>query len=402
MRALLADEYTEINLKTTAAGEPTLRGRRALRAAVVAVLAVAGALAFQPTATADTLTLLNERETQAWFWSSNRDVRQCVGTDATGVCHVADFSAAAPISTGHLGVSLRAGQSDMRTYLQFDVGSIPIGSTVESMVVTLTVSGAGGAQEHSTRHAAPGMKAPATQNDENARIKACLVTLPWGSAEGAPSERMDAKDPTKSIAVEPFVRGGVDCSISSEGKRSEDGSKWTFEITNLAGKWVSGTTSNTGFALLPELTGPETWIVEFHGAAFEVQTDTGRQVVVAPNEASAATVKFTPAGGEPPPPPPPPPPPLPPPSFVPPEPISEPPPVAQPPVPAPPIPTVATQPVAATRPSTPWYAWLVLPAGLVGFAGFSRAVGREGATGTNRVADMLRRRREDADNSTGE
>jgi hypothetical protein len=400
LRPLAADEYTETRLNATAASDPAIGRRRAMRAAVVAVLAVTGSLLFQPTAGADSLTLANDRDTQAWFWSTNRDVRQCVGTDAQGVCQVVEFSAASPITSGHLGVSLRNGQSDMRTYLSFDVSSIPSGSTVEEMTATLTVSRPSGSQEHTQRHAGAGAKAPATTNDEAANIKACIVTLPWGSAEGAPSERMDAKDPTKSTPVEPFVKGGVDCSVSSEGVRAKDGATWTFDITDMAQRWVAGTTSNTGFALLPELTGPETWIVEFHGAAYEVQTDTGRQTFVVPEEAPKATIKFTAGSSEEPPPPPPPLPP--PPTFVAP-PITEPPAIAQPLPPAPPVPEAppAVAPVATTKPSTPWYAWLVLPAGLVGFAGFSRAIGREGASGTNRVAVMLRRRREQSE-STGD
>ncbi|HVL91492.1 MAG TPA: hypothetical protein VM841_14790 [Actinomycetota bacterium] len=370
---------------------------RAVRAASVAIIAVLGAMLWAPTALAISATESIEmiQENQGWYWSSNREFRQCVGTDDTGLCYVNDLSGAAPVEPGHLAVALQMGGSDMRSYLIFPLFSVPEDATVSAMTLTLPVSRTDAAdQEHTTHHTGPGAKAPSTTNEARASITACAVTVPWGAVEGAPSYAMDTKDPRQTEPVEPFVKDGVDCAKwSVKGKAGEKA--WTFDLTKIAQMWVSGALDNNGVVLLPDLTGgTDSWRIEFHGAPVEVQNNDTRQTYVSPKEAGSTTISYTAPDATPEPTPEPtgdgggfiPPPPA---TF---EPAPEPAPTStddpQPVQPADP------EPVGETATPTAWYAWLALPLGAVAHAGLARAVGREaGEAGANRVATMLRRRR---------
>lgn len=375
----------------------TARGRAA-KAAAVASLAVLGAMLWAPTvlAVSGTAPVELRQENQAWYWSSNREVRQCIGTEDTGLCQVSDLSGAAPTEPGHLAVGLQAGASDMRSYMLFDLSAVPFGGSVDSLILRLNVSRADAADtEHTTHHTGPGSKTPATTNESRASITACAVTIPWGSVEGAPPYAMDSKDPTKSDPVEPFVKNGYDCNrFSVKGKA---GNPWTFDLSKIAKEWVAGTLVNNGIVLLPDLTGgTDSWRMEFHAAPLEVQNNETRQIYVSPKEAGSATVTYTAPDQQPTPDPTP-------------EPTGDgggfvPPPVTPTFEPAPgPAPTSssdpqpsqpAQEPVAQPKTGSAWYAWLVLPLGAIAFSGLSRAVGKEaGAAGANRVAEVLRRRR---------
>jgi hypothetical protein len=355
-------------------------------------------------------TMTTNRSLEAWYWSSNQDIRACTPNglppQIPGLCPNANGAGAAPISPGHLGISVRAGQSDMRSYVMFDLSSIPLGSTLNSMLVTFTVSRSDPSnQQHTTEHASNPLgppdqqpKAPATFNDGGAAIDACLVTVGWGSSEGAPPADRNADDPTTPLPTEPLERSGVDKSSCVHGKNNT--STWTFDVTPLAKKWVSGASFNNGFALLPVGSAPtDTWTVELHGAYFAnaIQNPaTGAastQVFVDHAEEVKATLDYIPAKNQA----------LPPavlPGVVPTGPAA-PPSIVSPPSSAPiPIPTLtpppAQAPVSAAAPSrgsTPWYVWLLLPAGLLGFVTVSRALGSESEQSGNRVADLLRERR---------
>lgn len=361
------------------------------------MLAVLAAMLWAPTALAVSATesIPLSPENQGWFWSSNKEVRQCPSTDADGICLVGDLSSGAPVEPGHLGVALQLGASDMRSYMIFPLFTVPEDATVSSMTLTLNVSRADASDtEHTTHHTGPGAKTPGTSNEARASITACAVTIPWGAVEGAPPYTMDKKDPTKTEPVEPFVKDGYDCNRwSVKGKPGEKA--WTFDLTKIAQMWVSGTLDNNGIVLLPDLTGgTDSWRMEFHGAPLEVQNNETRQTYVSPAEAGSARISYTAPDATPEP--------TPQPTddgggFVPPP----PPPTFEPaPGPAPtstsdpqPRPEPEPEPVAATTP-TAWYAWLALPLGAVAYAGLARAVGREaGAAGANRVAAVLRRRR---------
>lgn len=370
-----------------------------MQAALVAVLAVTATLFWSAPATADTASIELLHENQAWYWSSNREIRQCVGTEDQGLCQVADGSGASPVEPGHLAVALQLGESNMRTYIRPDLGVVEFGSTINSLILTLPVSRADATDtEHTQHHTGPGAKAPATSDEAKASISACAVAIPWGNAEAAPPHAMDKKDPSKSIAVEPFVRtGGVDCNVFKVAGKT--GAKaWTFDVTALAKKWASNEYENNGIVLLPNQTSStDSWRVEFHGAAVTVANNELEQIYVSAKEAGSARVSFTPPVE---PPPPPPPPTIDPGdggTFTPPvsglpvdqTPVDPTPPIAPPPA----IDQPPAEPVAVPQPVTPWYAWLAMVVGIGGFVAFSRAVGREaGTAGMNRVAVMLRTR----------
>jgi hypothetical protein len=384
---------------------------------VAGLLAVSTSLVFAPPAQADVKTITTNRSLEAWYWSSNQDIRVCtpdqLPSQIPGLCPSAGGSGARPISPGHLGIGLKAGQPDMRSYVMFDLSFIPLGSTLHSMVVTFTVSRSdAGNQQHTTEHAANPLgspdtqpKTPATLNDSGAAIDACLVTVGWGSTEGAPPADLDPNNPGKTVPTEPEARNGVDKKTCVHGKNHT--STWTFDITPLAQKWVSGAVFNNGFALLPVVSGPaDTWTVELHGAYYSnaIQNpatgDQTTQVFVAPNEEAKAKLGYIPAktpttplqpGSG---------------SALPPA-VAKPPSIVSPPssqpsaIPSltPPAPQ-AQRPVAQGRGSTPWYVWLLLPMGLLGFVTVSRALGSESPQSGNRVAELLRERRIETSGAT--
>lgn len=381
--------------------------RRAAAASVVAVVAVVFATLLARPALAATAKLPVDQ--QAWFWSSTFDVNQCTPEELPSLpdpappnlCtpeHTSALAPASPITPGHLGVALKNGQSDMRSYLTFDTSNIPFGATIEAFTVKMLVSRQSTDTEHARIHSQREGKPPATTGDDRAKINACILTLPWGRAEGAPPSNMNSHDPTKSEPVEPYVRGGYDCSVSAEGRRSADGASWTFDITEIAQKWASETVFNNGIILLPQPTGPaDSWTLEFHGAFTTRPVEnpatgsTTEEVYVRTLETPVATVKYTappPEAVEPP--------------FTPPVDTGGPllPPITIGPPPQVPVDTgpAPQRPAAFERPEsnprTPWYYFLLFPAGLAGISGLSRAMGRElGAAPANRVAAMLRRRR---------
>ena len=392
--------------------------QRILRAAVATFVA-AFSVFIAPAAHADVKTITTTPDNEAWYWSSNQDVRACTPdnpTPAPGLCSSQNFSAAGPISPGHLGVSMKAGQSDMRAYMAFPLDFAPIGSQISSMVVTLTVSRADATDtQHTQEHnsdpngaADSQPKAPATQNDGAAKIDACLVKVPWGPAFGAPPRDRDPNDPTNTegVPTEPAAKtGGVDMDTCIHGTpvAGTSGTKaWTFDVTPFAQKWISGEVFNNGFALIPKGAAPDTWVVELHGAYYTQATQepsgaTGDQVLVSHKEEAKARVDYVAAV-----PPPPPPPPSAPPVVTPPDlggggiinPPSSAPSISTPTTPPPVIAAAPSVPVSTSKPVTPWYAWMMLPVGLVGFVGLSRALGREsGELAGNHVAEVLRRRR---------
>src|SRR5438093_987540 len=389
------DNYTEMTVRKSASG--SLPRLRAAQAVLAAVLAVGAALAFTQPAQAATKSLVTDRDNEAWYWSSNQDVRACTPTTlpGPGLCGSQNITAAGPISPGHLGISWKNGSSDMRAYTLFDLSFIPTGSTVNSFVVTYTVSRADSADTaHTQEHA--GAKPPATQNVTNSamKVRACIVKVAWGATEGAPPQDRDPQDPTHVVPTEPAARNGVDEDTCVEGKGTA--AKWSCDLASFAQKWVSGEVFNNGSALEPEGAQTDNRTLQLHGAFYENATstptgDVGNKVFVSHREEAKARIDYVPAVAAPSPPPPPPPPPpapapIPGPSTI------EPALPTNVPTPAP----VATPqlPVAQSKPTTPWYTWLVLPVGLVGFVGLSRAIGTEGgAANINQVAEVLRRRR---------
>lgn len=403
---------TTLTTSTLDRASRSLSGRRAAGAIVAGLLAVSSSLILAaPAQAAVKTTITTNRSLEAWYWSSNQDVRACTPNglppQIPGLCPSANGNALLPLSPGHVGASVKAGQSDIRSYMIFDLSSIPLGSTMNSMVVKFTVSRSDASNtEHTTEHTSNPLgspdqqpKPPATFNDGAAAIDACLVTVGWGSAEGAPPADRNADNPTTPVPTEPLERNGVDKSSCVHGKNNT--STWTFDITPLAQKWVSGASFNNGFALIPVIAAPtDTWTVELHGAYYAnaIQNPatgaSSTQVFVNHGEEAKATLDYIPAKTAA----------LPPPvlpAVLPPI-SAQPPSLVGPSVAPSAIPTLSPPPVAApvstaapSRGSTPWYVWLLLPAGLLGFVTVSRSLGSESESeqSGNRVAELLRERR---------
>src|SRR5207302_10294704 len=132
-----------------------------------------------------------------------------------------------PVSkTGNLSVGQSNGSSERETYLHVDATSIPAGSTVSTLVITLheDLKDSGGGS-----------------NQSLAKIKAVPVKEFWGDGVyAAPYSQRPARDDSFS---------GV------EGKRAVDAATqvvtWTFDMAPIANLWTAGT-QNNGVAFVPE------------------------------------------------------------------------------------------------------------------------------------------------------
>lgn len=270
----------------------------ALAAAVVAFVPAPGAHADAKTSTFDKT---------AWFWSSNSKVTTCSDDPAVGVCGGASATGgvvnngggiATPISAGHLGVSMKDGGSDIRSYVHVDLGQLPDGAVISSLKLVMNVSAQNA--EHAQRHASVQQQPPATSNAAAAAIQACPAVEPWGPAEGDPPsstvvarphpESADATAEVETIRNEPFY----DCALGgARGSQSKDGLTWTFDLTSIAKKWQAGEFFNEGVALLPVNTSVgATWTVEFHGAPLTVAGSNGDVTYVTQDEASKAVIEY--------------------------------------------------------------------------------------------------------------
>jgi len=409
---------------------------RALRASAAAVLAITAALLFgpAPAALAADKTLVSGQG--GWFWSSNNKNTVCTGSGGgvipaerracTGVSiddganaqgiGATPSGALSPISTGHIGVSLKDGSSDMRGYLKFDLGTLtatlPLGSTLRftSFVVVLTTA-VPDDTEHAQQHTSFDQgKPPATSNERSATVLACAVTEPWGTAEGDPpaSTEILAPDPAadppresyeiKTTRDEPLYDCGEQAII---GKPTTDFRGWRFDITPLANKWASNQLENNGIALVPGNDSlVSTWTVEFHGPPLEIKKDDAKVTVVDGAHAARADVSYDEVPFE-----------LPPtqgpagPAGAPGTPGT----TVIPPGSVPPEDTTPDQgagqtgplvPVARSgAPTTPGWLYGLIPLGLMGLALTSRVIGPEAvaAGADNRVARSLRARRINGD-----
>lgn len=191
---------------------------------------------------ADTDELAGSRG--AWYWA-----RQTTGSTVPVVgAPVPDTpSAASGVRTGEgdLAVAYAGdpeGTPDKFAALAWDLVNVPFGATVDSFTFTI-------------------MKQP-TQNQADqggAPIVACL-----SQAGFAPSEADAFRN------APPY-----DCANKVVGVRSDDGSSYSFDVTEFAASWVTG--DNTGLVLLPD---PD--------------ARTPFQVVFQPAAAAVAQISYTP------------------------------------------------------------------------------------------------------------
>lgn len=390
---------------------PHLRPARSGRFALVAAIVLVVAFLLNNDAFAS-VVVATPVQNVGWYWSSNQDVRGCV--HEAGVCPngsvgggVANNGGVKPIAEGHFGVSLKGGTSDMRGYLSFDLGNVPSGSKVKSFTVKITTSRPEDVA-HSQEHQSNGQPAPATANPAAAAIDVCLVTSAFASDPAGDPPDAYFTDPEKGNALSPtHQEPSTDCSKQAgTATQAPDASFWTLDLTPAAQHWIDGDVFNNGVALFPHKagTGADSWTIEFHGRYTESGDDPPK-IYVSHQEEISDMLQYEP----------PPPEPEPtksttvqgtdvyrPPSFN-----NTTPPVTEPPAYTPPVPPTtpsgssgtnqeAAAPVASLgRPVTPGYVWLLLPAGLAGMVGLSRAIGGEVEVeeAENRVAVALRRRR---------
>ena len=185
----------------------------------------------------------------SWYWMEQvGTVEPPAGTPAPPVAPPGALPTP-DVPAGDFPVSVVGGRPDKESFLQLDTSSIPQGSAVSSLVLTLHEDSAGG-----------------NVSASSATIEARAVTgYMAGGAQGAPWANRPSYDTTGPAAP---------------GKRAPDGT-WTFELGPIAALWASGQLQNSGLAVVPAT--PQ------QGQAYEV-------VWFGPGGAKAPTVagNFTP------------------------------------------------------------------------------------------------------------
>lgn len=405
---------TKRRLGATMGGTVLTDTRRRARATTGAVAAIVASLLLFPAPGAHAEEAELVAAQGSWFWSSNESVSTCLKDPVLGVCTgtslddgpnfqgigATEPNTLNPISLGHLGVSLKNGSSDMRSYVKFDLGELPFGVEFDSFVVKLTVAQPTD-QEHAQQHGEFGGKPPATSNDTSASILACAVTVPWGPAEGDPPfsteiqrAEVEAGETTTEVQTsrnEPLF----DCGDQALGVPNKARTVWSFDITSIAKRWASLELFNEGIALVPQNEDlAATWTVEFHGPPRTAREDDEVLTLVPDKLAARAEVSFVQVEQEVPPtqgPAGPPGPPAPaPPAFQPP--FGEVTPDTDPPQPTGSLVRVSNRGEA----ETPGILFGLIPLGLLGLALVSNVLASEAAAvggGGNRVAQVLKVRR---------
>lgn len=286
------------------------RHGRGVRASAYFVIALVSWLMTVPLphAYADSVAIPQDRS--AWFWSSNSRLTICAGTADDGACQKVTSTtgnetgaSANPISLGHLGVSMKKGDSDMRSYVHFDSGLVPFGAQITKYVIVLTVSQP--SADHVQHHKDINERPPATANPNAAAIQACAVRKSWANADGDPpySRKISRTPPSPANPTggqtkdETFQNEPApDCGLTALGVPASDGASWSFDITPIAKKWASLELFDEGVALLPLAIGPSpTWTIEFHGMEQRKTVNDSHVVVVNAKEAGRAIVEYSPA-----------------------------------------------------------------------------------------------------------
>jgi hypothetical protein len=131
-------------------------------------------------------------------------------------------------------VAAAAGQSNKETYLHIDTAAIPAGSTVASLKLVLS---------------------------EDAAASSVAASLAGIVAEPVTGFFVDG---TKAAPYSE--RPSVDASVKAKGTRAADGT-WTFDITAIANRWVSGQLANNGVALVPSGDPGQSFEVVWAGAS---------------------------------------------------------------------------------------------------------------------------------------
>ena len=200
-------------------------------------------------AAAESVTL--GAETQGWY----NTLGPC---PAVGGCPTGTTTSRYPSGTLHVGVTL--GQEDSRTYLSFDIDSLPASPSAGTLTLPIAGADAG------------------TQNASAAQLSACLATEPAAEVEGS-----DRTPPA------------MDCSTNTTASRA--GSAFTVDLAPFLARWKS---ENYGLAIIAseEARTPGTsWHVAFEGksiaARFIYEISAAEEVPAAPiAEESSNVVTF--------------------------------------------------------------------------------------------------------------
>lgn len=263
------------------------------RVAVGATVLGAALLALPPLSSASAEDAEIPLSQQAWFWSTNQQFTACLKDPVLGACQafvLADGGprgiapvppgTLAPITYGHLGVSMINGISDMRSYLKFDTSAIPEGATVQSFNLRLTISKF--SPDHLQYHFDAEGKPPATLNESFAQVQACPMVEGWGIAEGdAPVSFTFQRPELESQSTDIRFRNqrnepAYDCGLASvRGKLSADGTALEFNLKRIAQLWADAPRDNEGIVLVGVAEGAlSTWILELHGAPYSLAPTT--------------------------------------------------------------------------------------------------------------------------------
>ena len=170
---------------------------------------------------------------------------------------VPDYQAPQPVAPGTLPVGMNSGKPRYTSYLKFALPSIPSGSLISRFDLILSESEVSYAFESPAFQQAilAGLVTYQTRTpDEFVKFVGDVATMTTPLADFAPTG-IELCAVTAAWAPvtsgDPATQPARDCILGANGIRSEDDGTWTFDLSLLAQAWVDGTSPNEGIALGP-------------------------------------------------------------------------------------------------------------------------------------------------------
>lgn len=203
--------------------------RKAIRLGGVTVVLTAAVAFFAPQAA--TAAAAAPVTGGSWFYAA-----QAPGVPSVGGQNIGrPASVPTPdVPSGDFPVAARAGQSEKESFLHIDTSALPAGSTVSRFVLVLS-------EDAAAQSLTPDM----------AKIQA--VAADGYFADGAKAAPYTER-PT--VTPDPKVMG----------TRGADGT-WRFDLTPIVSKWLDGSMTNNGIALVPVTDGGATFQVVWSGTS---------------------------------------------------------------------------------------------------------------------------------------